>query len=119
KRVEQDYYRRTRILPVMHIVTIKERVYREHPFVAKSLYAAFCRSRDLALDALYDTDALAVSLPWLIDHVEESRRVFGRDFWAYGIEPNRAAFEALCRYVQEQGLAPRRVTPEELFVTIE
>jgi len=119
KRVEQDYYRRTRILPVMHIVAIKERLYRDHPFVAKSLYTAFCRARDLAIEPLYDTDALMTSLPWLIDYVEETQRVFGKDFWAYGIEANRPAFEALCRYVHEQGLAPHRVTPEDLFVRVE
>jgi 4,5-dihydroxyphthalate decarboxylase len=119
RRVEQDYYRRTQILPVMHIVAIREQVYREHPFAAKSLYSAFCRARDIATEALYDTDALTASLPWLIDYVEESQRVFGEDFWAYGIEPNRPAFEALCRYVHEQGLAPRRVTPEELFVRVD
>ena len=119
KQVEQDYYHRTGILPVMHIVAIREQVYREHPFVAKSLYSAFCQARDIATEALYDTDALTASLPWLIDYVEESQRVFGRDFWAYGIEPNRPAFDALCRYVHEQGLAPRRVTPEELFVRVD
>jgi 4,5-dihydroxyphthalate decarboxylase len=73
----------------------------------------------LAIEPLYDTDALMTSLPWLIDYVEETQRVFGKDFWAYGIEANRPAFEALCRYVHEQGLAPHRVTPEDLFVRVE
>ena len=48
-----------------------------------------CKARDLAVDGLYDTDALRIALPWLIDHVEETWRVFGKDFWAYGLEPNR------------------------------
>jgi 4,5-dihydroxyphthalate decarboxylase len=119
KQVEQDYYRRTKVLPIMHVLVIRKDVYRDHPFVAQSLYRAFCEARDLAVEPLYDTDALLVSLPFLLDHVEESRRVFGRDFWAYGVEPNRPAIEALCRYVHEQGLAPRRVTPEELFLDVE
>lgn len=113
--VEQDYYRRTRIFPVMHIVALREDVYRAHPWVAASLYRAFCQARDLAVDGLYDTDALRLSLPWLIHHVEEYRRVFGNDFWSYGLEPNRPAFEAIGRYVHEQGFSPRVVTPEELF----
>ena len=41
--------------------------------------------------------------------------MFGKDFWAYGLEPNRPTFEAIGRYVHEQGLSPRIVTPEELF----
>jgi 4,5-dihydroxyphthalate decarboxylase len=116
KDVERDYYRRTRIFPIMHTVVVREDVFREHPWVADSLYRAFCAARDNAVDGLYDTDALRVALPWLIDHVEETWRVFGRDFWAYGVEANRPTWEAIGRYVHEQGLAPCIVTPDELFV---
>jgi 4,5-dihydroxyphthalate decarboxylase len=115
KEVEQDYYRRTRIVPIMHTVVLREDVFREHPWAAKSIYQAFVRARDLAVDGLYDTDALRVALPWLIDHVEETWRVIGRDFWAYGLEPNRPTFAAIGRYVHEQGLAPRVVGADELF----
>jgi 4,5-dihydroxyphthalate decarboxylase len=115
KEVEADYYRRTKILPIMHTVVVREDVHREHPWVAKSIYQAFCEAKAIAVDGLYDTDALRVALPWLIDHVEEAWRVFGKDFWAYGLEPNRPTWEAIGQYVHEQGLAPRVVTPEELF----
>ena len=116
KEAEQDWYRRTTIFPIMHTVVVREDVYREHPWVAASLYKAFCEARDIAVDGLYDTDALRVALPWLLDHVEETWRHFGKDFWAYGVEPNRPTWEAIGRYVHEQALAPRVVTPEELFV---
>jgi 4,5-dihydroxyphthalate decarboxylase len=115
KAIEQDYYRRTRIFPIMHTVALREDVYREHPWAAKSIYNAFVQARDLAVEGLYDTDALRVALPWLIDHVEETWRVFGQDFWAYGLEPNRPTFEAIGRYVHEQGLSPRVVRADELF----
>ena len=115
KEVEQDYYRRTRIFPIMHTVVVREDIHREHPWVANSIYKAFCEARDLALNGLYDTDALRVSLPWLIDHVEEAWRVIGKDFWAYGLEPNRPTLKAIGEYVFEQGLASRLVSPEELF----
>jgi 4,5-dihydroxyphthalate decarboxylase len=115
KTVEQDYYRRTRIFPIMHTVVLREDVYREHPWAARSIYQAFRAAKDLAVEGLYDTDALQLSLPWLLDHVEEARRVFGEDFWAYGLEPNRPTLAALGRFVHEQGLAPRTVSPDELF----
>jgi 4,5-dihydroxyphthalate decarboxylase len=115
KEAEQDYYRRTRIFPTMHTVVLREDVYRAHPWAARSIYEAFVQARDLAVDGLYDTDALRVALPWLIDHVEEARRIFGNDFWAYGLEPNRPTFEAVGRYVHEQGLSPRVVSADELF----
>ena len=116
KEVEQDYYRRTGIFPIMHTVAIREDVHRDHPWVAASLYKAFCQARDLAIDGLYDTDALRLALPFLIDHIEETWRVFGGDYWAYGVESNRATLEAITRYVHDQGLAPRIVSPEELFL---
>jgi len=116
KEIEQDYYRRIKIFPIMHTVALREDVQREHPWAAASLYRAFCAARDLAVGALYDTDALRVALPWLLDHVEESWHVFGKDFWPYGIEANRPTWTAIGQYVHEQGLAPRIVTPDEMFV---
>jgi len=116
RQVEQDYYRRTKIFPIMHTVVVREDVHREHPWVAASIYQAFCAARDLAVDGLYDTDALRLSLPWLLSHVEEARQVFGRDFWAYGLQANRPTWAAIGQYVHEQGLAPRPVAAEELFV---
>ena len=113
--IERDYYRRTKIFPIMHTVVVRDDVYREHPWVAGSIYKALCEARDLAVDGLYDTDALRLSLPWLINHLEETWKVLGKDFWAYGLEPNRPAFEAIGQYVYEQGFSPRAVNPDELF----
>ena len=112
---EQDYYRRTGIFPIMHTVALRDDIYREHPWAARSVYRAFCEARDLAVDGLYDTDALRLSLPWLIHHVEETWRVLGKDFWAYGLEPNRPTLQAIGQYVYEQGFSPRIVSPDELF----
>jgi 4,5-dihydroxyphthalate decarboxylase len=115
KPVEQDYYRRTGIFPIMHTVVLRDDVHREHPWAARSIYQAFRAAKDLAVEGLYDSDGLQLSLPWLLDHVEEARRTFGKDFWSYGLEPNRPTLAALGRFVHEQGLAPRVVSPDELF----
>ena len=118
KEVEQDYYRRTGIFPIMHMVVVREDVHREHPWVASSLYRAFTEAKDLAVNRLYDTDALALTLPFLIDHMEQTWKIFGSDYWSYGVESNRPALEALAQYVVDQGLAPRVVSPGELFPEI-
>ena len=115
KEVEQDYYRRTGIFPIMHTVVLRRDVYEAHPWAAKSIYQAFLAAKELAVKGLYDSDALRLSLPWLLDHVEEAWRVFGKDFWSYGLEPNRTTLAALGRFVHEQGLSPRTVLPDELF----
>jgi 4,5-dihydroxyphthalate decarboxylase len=114
--MEKDYFRRTGIFPIMHIVVIRNDVVRDNPWVAANLYRAFCAARDLAVEGLYDSDALRLSLPFLLDHVEEARQAFGQDFWPYGVEPNRATWNTLCRYLHEQGLAPRLLSAEEMFV---
>ncbi len=115
KAAEQDYYARTGIFPVMHAVVVRKDIVAAHPWVPANLYAAFTAAKNMATQGLYDTDALHLSLPFLLDHVEESWRVFGRDFWSYGLQPNRPALAALGRWVHEQGLAPRVVSAEEIF----
>jgi 4,5-dihydroxyphthalate decarboxylase len=119
KAVEQDYYRRTGIFPIMHTIVLREDVHRAHPWVAASIYRAFCQAKEYATGKYYDTDALHLTLPWLIDYVEETWRELGRDYWPYGLQPNRPAIDAVGRYVHEQGLAPRIVSAEELFLDLQ
>ena len=118
KSAEIAYFKRTKIFPIMHIVAIRASVYRANPWIARSLYDAFSLAKDGALKALYDTDALHLSLPFLIDHLDEAIQTFGTDFYAYGVEPNRASIAALCRYLFEQGLSPRLVDVDELFADV-
>ncbi len=116
KEVEKDYYRKTKIFPIMHTIAMRSDVIADHPWASKALYDALVEARDIAVEGLYDTDALRLALPWLLDHVEEAWSVFGEDFWAYGLEANRPTLTALGRYVFEQGLSPRVVAAEELFM---
>lgn len=116
KEVEKAYYRKTKIFPIMHTIAMRSDVIADHPWAPKALYDALVEARDIAVEGLYDTDALRLALPWLLDHVEEAWSVFGEDFWAYGLEANRPTLTALGRYVFEQGLSPRVVAAEELFM---
>lgn len=114
-RVEREYLRRTRILPIMHALVIRSDVYRSHPWVAESLYKAFIAAKSQAQAALYDTDALRVMLPWLTEEIEELRAVLGEDWWAYGVKANRHVIETFLRYHHQQGFSARRFAPEEFF----
>jgi 4,5-dihydroxyphthalate decarboxylase len=115
KEVEADYFRRTGIFPIMHTLVIREDVHKTHPWAAVSLYEAFRRAKEIAVEALYDTDAPRATLPFLVHHVEETRALFGDDFWPYGVESSRATLDAAARYMVEQGLAARRLSVEEMF----
>ena len=112
---EKDYYRRTRIFPIMHTVAIRRDVYAAHPFVAQSLYAAFCAAKARALEKMRYLGALRYMLPWLMDDVDEIDEVFAGDPWPYGIEPNRPTLEALIRYLHDQGMIAAPLAVEDVF----
>ena len=113
--VERAYYRRTRIFPIMHTVVIRREVYERDTWIAQSLFKAFCAAQRYAYDDLRQTAALKTMLPWLIAHVDDTRRELGDDFWPYGFAPNRATLATFLRYHHEQGLSKRRLEPESLF----
>ncbi len=115
RKVESEYYKKTRIFPIMHTLVLKTALYEQKPWLAVSFYRAFCRARDLAYQHMYDTDALTVSLPWIIDDVESTRAVFGPQIWDYSIEGSRPTLDALVSYLDEQKLSRRRMSVEELF----
>jgi 4,5-dihydroxyphthalate decarboxylase len=113
--VEQAYYRKTKIFPIMHTVAIRREVYEQHPWVAMNLYKAFVEAQRECYADLYVTAALKTSLPWLTRHVEDARALMGDDFWPYGFKPNRETLATFLRYHHEQGLSRRLLAPEELF----
>ena len=112
---ELDYYRRTKIFPIMHTVVIRRDVYRENPWVAQSLYKAFVEAKRRTIEGLIQTAANMAMLPWLVAHVEQARSELGEDWWPYGLQENRAVLETFLRYHHEQGLSKKRLKPEDLF----
>ena len=115
RQVEADYFKRTGVFPIMHTVVIRRDLLEREPWVARSMYDAFCESKRRAMAELAEPVVLAVSLPWQIAEVESTRALMGADYWPYGVEPNRAALETLMRYSCEQHLAERPVPIDSLF----
>ncbi len=115
KDVEMDYFKRTKIFPIMHTMVIKQEIYDAHPWVAQSLYKACCQAKKLGQEAIHFDAALTYMLPWTIHEYEQTTSVMGEDFWPYGIETNKPSIEALMQYSYEQGLSSGKVTLEELF----
>ena len=116
RSVEADYYRRTKIFPIMHTVVIRRDLLGRHPWLARSLYDALCEAKRRTLQTLVDwPSALVTSLPWQLAETEATRELMGDDFWPYGVEPNRHALQRLARYHHEQGLSEREVPVDEMF----
>jgi len=119
REVETDYFRRTGIFPIMHLVAIRKEVYQQHPFIAQSLYRAFNESKQVAYKHMRNLAALRYMLPWLTADLDELEDVFGPDPWTYGLPANRHTLETLMRYMKEQGLLRDVLPVEQLFVPVE
>lgn len=115
KAVEQDYFRRTGLFPIMHVVVIRRDVYAANRWAARALCKAFEAAKALVQDELRVTASLRTMLPWQIAAVEETAALMGGDWWPYGVSANRAVLDTFLRYHHAQGLSARRLTVEELF----
>ncbi len=113
--VEREYYQKHRVFPIMHTVCFRREVYERHPWAAVSLYKAFCQAKDLAIERMYDTDALNVSLAWIVGYWEQERALRGAGLWSYGFHNNLRDLEALKRHLLEQDLLEHDFALEEAF----
>jgi len=113
--VERAYYQKTKIFPIMHTVVIRRELYQRHRWIAQSLYKAFVLAQRAAYEDLHQTAALKTMLPFLLQHVEETESLMGKDYWPYGLDANQKTLTTFLRYSYEQGLSKRLLTPRELF----
>jgi 4,5-dihydroxyphthalate decarboxylase len=112
---EKDYFARTRIFPIMHMVGIRKSLVEQHPWLPVSVYKAFIKSKQMAIHELNEICHLAVTLPWMVHHLNEAKTLMGDDYWPFGLDANHHVVETFARYHYDQGLSKRLVKPEELF----
>jgi len=113
--VERDYYARTGVFPIMHVLVIRRDVHERHRWLARELVKACAAAKTIGLAGIGETAALRYALPWLWSEVERTRATLGDDWWPYGLEQNQKTLRTFLRYSHEQHLAARRYDPEELF----
>src|SRR6476660_339502 len=113
--MEEAYYERTKVWPIMHIIAMKRSIVNEHPWAARNLYNAFVESKRRSVERLLDPAVSRYPLAWLSTYARKMRDLFDGDPFPYGIEENRPTLEQFLRYTHEQGIAHRRAEPEEIF----
>jgi 4,5-dihydroxyphthalate decarboxylase len=91
--VAADWFRRTGVHPVNHVITVRREKLTAHPWLADELMRLFAAAKAAARSPATTDDALP-----------------------YGLEANRVAIELLTRFAAEQGLIPRAYAADELFV---
>ena len=108
------FYAKTGLYPINHGVVMRRSLHERHPWIALNLYSAFLAAKERI------TRAASSHLAWyfetgLVDGAVE-RTLQEKDPLAYGVKSSRTVLEPIARYVHEQGLCPRRVELEEIFV---
>src|SRR5262249_49499067 len=106
-QMEEAYYERTRVWPIMHIIAVRKQVLDDDPWVARNLLNAFVESKRRSLERLLDPAVSRYPLAWLPTYARKMRDLFDGDPFPYGIEENRPTLEQFLRYTYEQGIAHR------------
>ncbi len=118
RETEKEYYRRTRHFPIMHCIVIRRSTYEAHPFIAASLYRAFCESKQVAIKHMRYIANPRYMLPWMHDDLDEIDAVFGGDPFPYGVEAGRHNFEAFMQYMVEHGIIRAALPVDDLFADV-
>jgi 4,5-dihydroxyphthalate decarboxylase len=117
KNEEIAYYKKTGIFPIMHVLGLKQEIVDKHPWVPINMFQAFQRAKAIAMARM--ANPRIVPLAWYREAWEEQEQILGPDPWEYGLgDKNRHTIETLAGYSHEQGLTRRRLTAEDLFVSV-
>jgi len=114
-QIAEDYYRRHSVFPIMHVLGLRRSLAEAHPWLPGALLKGFTKAKVMAQEALVDTSATKVTMPFVEDNLARAHQLMGPDLWTYGLAPNVKVLETFLRYHHAQGLSPRRVDVNELF----
>jgi hypothetical protein len=110
-----DYFRRTGIFPIMHLLGLRCGLAEQHPWLPGALYKSFEISKNLALERLADESASKATLPFAEVYVQRIGQLMGQDYWPYGVAPNQHGLQTFLRHHHRQGLSARELAVNELF----
>jgi 4,5-dihydroxyphthalate decarboxylase len=114
RQAEAEYFRRTNIFPIMHVIVLKRGLASAHPWLPNNVYNAFEAARLAAREPLVDHLRCGTSLAWEAAYAAEEARLLG-DAFAYGLEHNYSTLETVLGYATDQGFCSPDVKPEDLF----
>ncbi len=115
RKTERAYFEKTGIFPIMHAVAIRTDVAKQNPWLPKAVFNAYSEAKGLMYGEMQKLGWAMISLPWLPKELEDTQALMGKNYWPYGIEPNRKALESLFQYSYEQGLSKKKLKLEEIF----
>ena len=108
------YVRRSGILPITHVLVMKQSLAEEQPWICESLFNAFAQSQR-ASDSFWLVSTKNLSMADAVFYLEQNRAAYGPNSWTHGFASNRLVIETFLRYAHDQGYTSRPLVPEELF----
>jgi 4,5-dihydroxyphthalate decarboxylase len=112
-KVEADYFRATRILPIMHVLAVQKKLVERHAELPAQLFHLFVEAKRWAQRWRRAIPSLVEG--WPAEHLAAEREIFQCDPWAYGLAANRHVLDKFFAYCQAQGITGRAIAPEEIF----
>ena len=109
--VEAQWFRHTGIYPIHGLIVVKTAVLAQHPFVAKALFDAFLKAKDAYVARLRAGEGNAPD-----DVKYRNLMALVGDPLPYGLKENMPSIEAMLTYGLQQGLIPKRMPMEDVFV---
>jgi 4,5-dihydroxyphthalate decarboxylase len=116
RAAESEYFARTGIFPIMHVVGIRRSLLADHPWLAVSAYKAYVRAKEICYRELDSMGSLYTTAPWPVASLNDARALMGDDFWSYGAGANAHVVDTASRYCFRQGLTSRQLPLSEIFV---
>ena len=113
--VEEAYFRKTGIYPIMHVIAIRAEVLERFPWVATNLLEGFEAAKQRSLARAKEITASRFPVPWIAEIADRAHELFAGDPMPYGIEGNRTTLAAFLRFGYEQGVCHKLLKPEDLF----
>jgi 4,5-dihydroxyphthalate decarboxylase len=109
------WLKRAGAYPIHGLICVKDELLQREPNLGRAIYDAFAASKSIYLREL---DAGGKPNDAEDQKWTKMRAFVGGDPLPYGIEANRTTLELLLGYAADQGLTPRRFTPEEIFAPV-
>ena len=113
--MEEEYFERTKVWPIMHIIAMQKQILNENPWVARNLFNAFNESKRRSVERMLDPAVSRYPLAWVPSYAARMLDTFGGDPYPFGIDENRPTWEQMLLYTYQQGIAHKHMTPENIF----
>jgi 4,5-dihydroxyphthalate decarboxylase len=113
REVEAAYFRKTKILPIMHVLALQKNIADRYPELPEKLFRLYTDAKRWAQRWRRAIPSLVEA--WPNHYLTEEQRIFSTDPWAYGLEANRHVLDTFLSYCHAQGISARSIAPADIF----